>query len=54
METGGNITTHFFTIRDAYENPASSAVYSVEASIDGGGLVFEETNSTTLNASVIE
>lgn len=42
MEKGGVITTHVFSIYDQFENPAQGEIYTVEAEIDWGSVVFED------------
>jgi len=54
VETWWNISTHFFTITDKFENPASGELYIVDAEISGDGLVFEENGENSISYTIGE
>jgi len=53
-EVWGAITTNLFTIYDAYNNPTSGSLYSVEASIFGNSLEFSPSWGKSLDIRTFE
>lgn len=53
-QIGGNISTHIFTIQDAFDNLASGQIYTVDIDINGRWLVFAENNSSSISYNIAE
>lgn len=54
VETGGNISSHVVSILDAYGNAATWEIYTIDMSLSGGGLVFDDNGSDEIEYQVIE
>jgi uncharacterized repeat protein (TIGR01451 family) len=54
IETGGNISTHILTILDRYDNAATGDIYTIEMSLDGWGLVFDDNGEEEIEYQTVE
>ncbi|MCH8518895.1 VCBS repeat-containing protein, partial [Candidatus Gracilibacteria bacterium] len=54
VETGNNISTHLTHFYDTFDNIASGQSYTLEMSIQGDGVVFQQNNSRNLTLQVFE
>jgi uncharacterized repeat protein (TIGR01451 family) len=54
IETWWNISTHILTVLDRYDNAATGDIYTIEMSLDGGGLVFDDNGEEEIEYQIVE
>jgi hypothetical protein len=54
MEAGGSITTHLASLLDEYENLAQGEIYTLELSLTGESLVFDENGEQEIVYNTVE